>query len=158
MSLEAPSYPVILWFLPALTPVSCSQAIKAAFNLPETSSCEQAQGKWQDAHLCKDQRNFHVVDLKFKEEVNHYSNEINKVSIKKWEAVLMACFTYSAQVPLWNVCVYLWKVCISGFFQGVKRNIHCPVLLSQQSWDFCWEMGTCPESPPLLGRQASCLG
>ncbi|XP_077171658.1 DNA-directed RNA polymerase I subunit RPA1 isoform X2 [Paroedura picta] len=55
------------------------KAIKAAFNLPDTSSCEQAQGKWQDAHLCKDQRDFNQVDLKFKEEVNHYSNEINKV-------------------------------------------------------------------------------
>uniref|UniRef100_A0A5F8HDH2 DNA-directed RNA polymerase subunit n=1 Tax=Monodelphis domestica TaxID=13616 RepID=A0A5F8HDH2_MONDO len=33
---------------------------------------------WQDAHLSKDQRDFNMVDLKFKEEVNHYSNEINK--------------------------------------------------------------------------------
>ncbi|XP_054850998.1 DNA-directed RNA polymerase I subunit RPA1 [Eublepharis macularius] len=58
-----------------------SKAIKAAFNLPETSSGEQARGKWQDAHLHKDQRNFNMVDLKFKEEVNHYSNEINKVCV-----------------------------------------------------------------------------
>ncbi|KAL8175799.1 UNVERIFIED_CONTAM: hypothetical protein K2H54_008324 [Gekko kuhli] len=58
------------------------KAIKAAFNLPETSSCEQALGKWQDAHLCRDQKNFNVVDLRFKEEVNHHSNEINKVCIK----------------------------------------------------------------------------
>ncbi|XP_066483326.1 DNA-directed RNA polymerase I subunit RPA1 [Tiliqua scincoides] len=55
------------------------KAIKAAFNLPETSSCEEDRTQWQDAHLHKDQRNFNMVDLKFKEEVNHYNNEINKV-------------------------------------------------------------------------------
>ena len=43
-------------------------------------SCDEVQGKWQDAHLSKDQRDFNMIDLKFKEEVNHYSNEINKVS------------------------------------------------------------------------------
>ena len=43
-------------------------------------SCDEVQGKWQDAHLNKDQRDFNMIDLKFKEEVNHYSNEINKVS------------------------------------------------------------------------------
>ncbi|XP_048373560.1 DNA-directed RNA polymerase I subunit RPA1 [Sphaerodactylus townsendi] len=59
---------------------SCGKkTIKAAFNLLETSTCEQAKGKWQDAHLDKDRRNFNVVDLKFKEEVNRYNNEINKV-------------------------------------------------------------------------------
>ncbi|XP_006028713.1 DNA-directed RNA polymerase I subunit RPA1 [Alligator sinensis] len=56
-----------------------TKAVRAAFNLPETTSCEEVQGKWQDAHLCKDQRDFNVVDLKFKEEVNNYSNEVNKV-------------------------------------------------------------------------------
>ncbi|XP_060111407.1 DNA-directed RNA polymerase I subunit RPA1 [Heteronotia binoei] len=57
------------------------KAIQAAFNLPDSSSCELVQGKWQDAHLSKDQRDFHGVDLKFKEEVNHHSNEINKVCL-----------------------------------------------------------------------------
>ncbi|NXV42513.1 RPA1 polymerase, partial [Uria aalge] len=55
------------------------EAVRAAFNLPETASCEEVQGKWQDAHLCKDQRDFNMVDMKFKEEVNKYNNEINKV-------------------------------------------------------------------------------
>ncbi|NXW88671.1 RPA1 polymerase, partial [Alopecoenas beccarii] len=55
------------------------EAVRAALNLPETASCEEVQGKWQDAHLCKDQRDFNMVDLKFKEEVNNYSNEVNKV-------------------------------------------------------------------------------
>lgn len=44
------------------------------------ASCDEVRGKWQDAHLGKDQRDFNMIDLKFKEEVNHYSNEINKVS------------------------------------------------------------------------------
>ncbi|XP_061446852.1 DNA-directed RNA polymerase I subunit RPA1 [Rhineura floridana] len=56
-----------------------TKAVQAAFNLPGTSSGEEVRGKWQDAHLHKDQRDFNMVDLKFKEEVNHYSNEINKV-------------------------------------------------------------------------------
>uniref|UniRef100_A0A803XYB0 DNA-directed RNA polymerase I subunit RPA1 n=1 Tax=Meleagris gallopavo TaxID=9103 RepID=A0A803XYB0_MELGA len=55
------------------------EVVRAALNLPETASCEDVQGKWQDAHLCKDQRDFNVVDLKFKEEVNNYNNEVNKV-------------------------------------------------------------------------------
>ncbi|XP_054058635.1 DNA-directed RNA polymerase I subunit RPA1 isoform X1 [Rissa tridactyla] len=55
------------------------EAVRAALNLPETASCEEVQGKWQDAHLCKDQRDFNMVDMKFKEEVNSYNNEINKV-------------------------------------------------------------------------------
>ncbi|KAM6179358.1 DNA-directed RNA polymerase I subunit RPA1 isoform 2-T2 [Erethizon dorsatum] len=54
------------------------QAVRAALNLPEAASCDEVRGKWQDAHLGKDQRDFNVIDLKFKEEVNHYSNEINK--------------------------------------------------------------------------------
>uniref|UniRef100_A0A670J6Q3 DNA-directed RNA polymerase subunit n=1 Tax=Podarcis muralis TaxID=64176 RepID=A0A670J6Q3_PODMU len=56
-----------------------TKAVQAAFNLPQTSLDEEVRGKWQDAHLHKDQRDFNMVDLKFKEEVNHYSNEINKV-------------------------------------------------------------------------------
>ncbi|XP_038608301.1 DNA-directed RNA polymerase I subunit RPA1 isoform X2 [Tachyglossus aculeatus] len=54
------------------------RAVRAAFNLPETASQEEVQGRWQDAHLSQDQKDFNMVDLKFKEEVNHYSNEINK--------------------------------------------------------------------------------
>ncbi|XP_036786951.2 DNA-directed RNA polymerase I subunit RPA1 isoform X2 [Manis pentadactyla] len=54
------------------------RAVRAALNLPEAASCDEVQGKWQDAHLGKDQRDFNMIDLKFKEEVNHYSNEINK--------------------------------------------------------------------------------
>uniref|UniRef100_A0A8C2T0G9 DNA-directed RNA polymerase subunit n=1 Tax=Coturnix japonica TaxID=93934 RepID=A0A8C2T0G9_COTJA len=55
------------------------EVVRAALNLPETASCEDVQGKWQDAHLCKDQRDFNMVDLKFKQEVNNYNNEVNKV-------------------------------------------------------------------------------
>ncbi|KAM7113084.1 DNA-directed RNA polymerase I subunit RPA1 isoform 2-T2 [Ciconia maguari] len=55
------------------------EAVRAALNLPETASCEEVQGKWQDAHLRKDQRDFNMVDVKFKEEVNSYNNEVNKV-------------------------------------------------------------------------------
>ncbi|NXI46308.1 RPA1 polymerase, partial [Galbula dea] len=55
------------------------EAVRVALNLPETASHEEIQGKWQDAHLCKDQRDFNMVDLKFKEEVNNYNNEVNKV-------------------------------------------------------------------------------
>uniref|UniRef100_A0A452TPE3 DNA-directed RNA polymerase subunit n=1 Tax=Ursus maritimus TaxID=29073 RepID=A0A452TPE3_URSMA len=54
------------------------RAVRAALNLPEAASCDEVRGKWQDAHLGKDQRDFNMIDLKFKEEVNHYSNEINK--------------------------------------------------------------------------------
>ncbi|XP_059973000.1 DNA-directed RNA polymerase I subunit RPA1 [Mesoplodon densirostris] len=54
------------------------RAVRAALNLPEVASCDEVRGKWQDAHLGKDQRDFNMIDLKFKEEVNHYSNEINK--------------------------------------------------------------------------------
>ncbi|XP_060043297.1 DNA-directed RNA polymerase I subunit RPA1 isoform X2 [Erinaceus europaeus] len=54
------------------------RAVRAALNLPEAASCDEVRGKWQDAHLGKDQRDFNIIDMKFKEEVNHYSNEINK--------------------------------------------------------------------------------
>lgn len=63
-------------------PIFYFQAVRAALNLPETALCEEVQGKWQDAHLCKDQRDFNMVDLKFKEEVNNYNNEVNKVGIE----------------------------------------------------------------------------
>ncbi|XP_075712742.1 DNA-directed RNA polymerase I subunit RPA1 isoform X2 [Rhinoderma darwinii] len=55
------------------------KAVRAAFNLSRLSSDEEAKGKWQDAHLNKDQRDSNMVDLKFKEEVNQFSNEINRV-------------------------------------------------------------------------------
>nr|XP_003222392.1 PREDICTED: DNA-directed RNA polymerase I subunit RPA1 [Anolis carolinensis] len=56
-----------------------TKAIQDAFNLPHTASEEELRSKWQDAHLHKDQRDFHMVDLKFKEVANLCSNEINKV-------------------------------------------------------------------------------
>ncbi|XP_043918265.1 DNA-directed RNA polymerase I subunit RPA1 [Protopterus annectens] len=56
-----------------------AKTLQAAFNLAEETSCQEVVDRWQDAHLNKDQRDFNVVDLKFKEEVNCYSNEINKV-------------------------------------------------------------------------------
>ncbi|XP_069601024.1 DNA-directed RNA polymerase I subunit RPA1 [Ranitomeya imitator] len=55
------------------------KAVRAAFNLPDLASDEEAKGRWEDAHLSKDQRDFNMVDLKFKEEVNQLSNEINQV-------------------------------------------------------------------------------
>ncbi|XP_040275191.1 DNA-directed RNA polymerase I subunit RPA1 isoform X2 [Bufo bufo] len=55
------------------------KAIRAAFNLSQLASDEEAKEKWENAHLSKDQRDFNMVDLKFKEEVNLVSNEINKV-------------------------------------------------------------------------------
>ncbi|XP_056410396.1 DNA-directed RNA polymerase I subunit RPA1 isoform X2 [Hyla sarda] len=55
------------------------KAVRGAFNLCELASDEEARGKWEDAYLSKDQRDFNMVDLKFKEQVNLVSNEINKV-------------------------------------------------------------------------------
>ncbi|CAN2388405.1 negative regulation of protein localization to nucleolus [Pristimantis euphronides] len=55
------------------------KAVRAAFNLSQMASDEEAREKWEDAHLNKDQRDFNMVDLKYKEEVNQFSNEINKV-------------------------------------------------------------------------------
>ncbi|XP_006104065.1 DNA-directed RNA polymerase I subunit RPA1 [Myotis lucifugus] len=54
------------------------RAVRSALNLPESAPCDEVRGRWQDAHLGQDQRDFNMIDLKFKEEVNHYSNEINK--------------------------------------------------------------------------------
>ncbi|XP_078079617.1 DNA-directed RNA polymerase I subunit RPA1 isoform X2 [Mustelus asterias] len=56
-----------------------AKAIRNAFNLAESASSDEARDKWQNAHLSKDPRDMNVVDLKFKEEVNQYNNEINKV-------------------------------------------------------------------------------
>uniref|UniRef100_A0A3B4CPH0 DNA-directed RNA polymerase subunit n=1 Tax=Pygocentrus nattereri TaxID=42514 RepID=A0A3B4CPH0_PYGNA len=60
--------------------VTCgAKALRAAFNLPATAEESEGRDLWQDAHLNKDQRDFNMVDLKFKEEVNQVNNEINKV-------------------------------------------------------------------------------
>ncbi|XP_030650182.1 DNA-directed RNA polymerase I subunit RPA1 [Chanos chanos] len=60
--------------------VKCgAKALKAAFNLPATATESEARDRWQDAHLSPDQRDFNMVDLKFKEEVNQVNNNINKV-------------------------------------------------------------------------------
>lgn len=56
-----------------------SQALRAAFNLPATADESEGRDRWQDAHLNIDQRDFNMVDLKFKEEVNQVNNNINKV-------------------------------------------------------------------------------
>ncbi|KAG2465977.1 RPA1 polymerase, partial [Polypterus senegalus] len=57
-----------------------NRALRAAFNLSDCTSVIEARDKWEDAHLSKDQRDFNMVDLKFKEEVNQVSNNINKIS------------------------------------------------------------------------------
>ncbi|KAM4808840.1 DNA-directed RNA polymerase I subunit RPA1 [Rhinophrynus dorsalis] len=54
------------------------RAVRAAFSLSQMASDDEAKEKWQDAHLSKDQRDFNMVDLKFKEEVNQFSNKINQ--------------------------------------------------------------------------------
>ncbi|KAL2077653.1 hypothetical protein ACEWY4_027157 [Coilia grayii] len=60
--------------------VTCgAKALKAAFNLPPSAAESEARDHWQNAHLNADQRDFNMVDLKFKEEVNQVNNNINKV-------------------------------------------------------------------------------
>ncbi|XP_072519819.1 DNA-directed RNA polymerase I subunit RPA1 [Salminus brasiliensis] len=60
--------------------VKCgAKALSAAFNLPSTAEESKGRDLWQDAHLNIDQRDFNMVDLKFKEEVNQVNNNINKV-------------------------------------------------------------------------------
>lgn len=39
----------------------------------------EVRGRWQDAHLKPDQRDFIMVDHKFKEVANQVNNDINKV-------------------------------------------------------------------------------
>ncbi|XP_048459016.1 DNA-directed RNA polymerase I subunit RPA1 [Rhincodon typus] len=56
-----------------------AKAVRKAFNLPESASCDEVRDKWQNAHLSKDPKDMNVVDLKYKEEVNLYNNQINKV-------------------------------------------------------------------------------
>uniref|UniRef100_A0A4W4F8X2 DNA-directed RNA polymerase subunit n=1 Tax=Electrophorus electricus TaxID=8005 RepID=A0A4W4F8X2_ELEEL len=60
--------------------VKCgAKALRAAFNLPESTNESECRDLWQNAHLNVDQRHFDMVELKFKEEVNQVSNNINKV-------------------------------------------------------------------------------
>uniref|UniRef100_A0A8B9KTY7 DNA-directed RNA polymerase subunit n=1 Tax=Astyanax mexicanus TaxID=7994 RepID=A0A8B9KTY7_ASTMX len=60
--------------------VKCgAKALQAAFNLSSTAEESKGRDLWQDAHLNVDQRDFNMVDLKFKEEVNQVNNNINKV-------------------------------------------------------------------------------
>ncbi|XP_028815371.1 DNA-directed RNA polymerase I subunit RPA1 isoform X2 [Denticeps clupeoides] len=60
--------------------VKCgTKALQAAFGLSATAAESEARDRWQDAHLNPDQRDFNMVDLKFKEEVNQVNNNINKV-------------------------------------------------------------------------------
>ncbi|CAN9514672.1 unnamed protein product [Ophioblennius macclurei] len=56
-----------------------SKALQAAFNLPSKVDQAEAQGRWQDAHLNPDQRDFTLADHKFKEVANQVNNDINKV-------------------------------------------------------------------------------
>lgn len=55
------------------------QALQATFDLPTSTDGAEAQGRWQDAHLNPDQRDFIMVDHKFKEVANQVNNDINKV-------------------------------------------------------------------------------
>lgn len=57
------------------------QALQAAFNLPSDVERTEAQGRWQDAHLNPDQRDFSMADHKFKEVANQVNNDINKVPV-----------------------------------------------------------------------------
>uniref|UniRef100_H3CXM9 DNA-directed RNA polymerase subunit n=1 Tax=Tetraodon nigroviridis TaxID=99883 RepID=H3CXM9_TETNG len=56
-----------------------TKALQATFNLPSTMDRAEVQGRWQDAHLNPDQRDFIMVDHKFKEVANQVNNDINKV-------------------------------------------------------------------------------
>lgn len=88
------------------------QALQAAFNLPASAEDAEARERWQDAHLNPDQRDFNMVDLKFKEEVNQVNNNINKVHIK---SVIMSSRSFS-----------LWKYDHSVFMGFLS----CDVMLS----------------------------
>ncbi|XP_073342711.1 DNA-directed RNA polymerase I subunit RPA1 [Pagrus major] len=56
-----------------------TRALQAAFNLPSNVAQDEAQSRWQDAHLNPDQRDFSMADHKFKEVANQVNNDINKV-------------------------------------------------------------------------------
>lgn len=77
------------------------QALQAAFNLPASAGDAEARERWQDAHLNSDQRDFNMVDLKFKEEVNEVNNNINKVHIK---SIIMS-FTFFLAVEIRSLCL-----------------------------------------------------
>ncbi|KAF7707147.1 DNA-directed RNA polymerase I subunit RPA1 [Silurus meridionalis] len=60
--------------------VNCGvKALGTAFNIPSAAAENEGRDLWQNAHLNTDQRDFNMVDLKFKEEVNQVNNNINKV-------------------------------------------------------------------------------
>ncbi|TST60384.1 DNA-directed RNA polymerase I subunit RPA1 [Bagarius yarrelli] len=60
--------------------VNCGiKALGAAFNLSAAVAESEGRDLWQNAHLNIDQRDFNMVDLKFKEAVNQVNNNINKV-------------------------------------------------------------------------------
>ncbi|XP_059201503.1 DNA-directed RNA polymerase I subunit RPA1 [Centropristis striata] len=56
-----------------------TKALQAAFNLPPNVDQAEARGRWQDAHLEPDQKDFSMADHKFKEVANQVNNDINKV-------------------------------------------------------------------------------
>ncbi|KAM6952648.1 DNA-directed RNA polymerase I subunit RPA1 isoform 2-T2 [Lycodopsis pacificus] len=56
-----------------------TRALQAAFNLPANVDQDEAQSRWQDAHLNPDQKDFSMADHKFKEVANQVNNDINKV-------------------------------------------------------------------------------
>lgn len=60
------------------------QALQATFNLPSSMDQAEVRGRWQDAHLNPDQRDFIMVDHKFKDVANQVNNDINKV-IWRWK-------------------------------------------------------------------------
>lgn len=61
--------------------VFVTQALGAVFNLPPDAAEKKGRDLWQNAHLNIDQRDFNMVDLKFKEEVNQVNNNINTVLV-----------------------------------------------------------------------------
>lgn len=89
-----------------------SQAVRAAFNLPDTATVIEARDKWQDAHLNKDQRDFNMVDLKFKEQVNQVNNDINKVGTLSSRSTQCFCYgvgrTEVQDYPVNKVLSYRW--------------------------------------------------
>lgn len=73
------------------------QALRAAFNLPASADVDEARDRWQDAHLNTDQRDFNMVDMKFKEEVNQVNNNINKVQTSprwRWLSITSSIMYY----------------------------------------------------------------
>ncbi|XP_077434020.1 DNA-directed RNA polymerase I subunit RPA1 isoform X1 [Vanacampus margaritifer] len=56
-----------------------TRALQSAFNLSADVEEAEAKGRWQDAHLNPDQRDFSLADHKFKEVANQVNNDINRV-------------------------------------------------------------------------------